>query len=404
MSDASSPLPPSSRRQGAGTLVFATLVLCSAFGEVSTGLLVPALPRLGDLFGASPARVQLTLVAFAVAFATGQLAFGPFSDRRGRRTALRIGAGLTLAGSLAAALAGDLASVVAARSVQGLGAAAGYVVARAMVRDLYGAEGAAKAMALLFALMSACFLLAPLVGGALLAVAGWRAGFAAATAAAAVWLLSALFVMPETAGPRPGPGGAPVHRVYLGLFASRGFLANMIAHAVAYAGLYCFVAGAPFLMIEGRGLEPARYGALAALAMSGFFAGAMAARLAIPRWGRERTVVVSLAIMLAAPAVLVGAGLVGLDSTPAITALQFAVWFGGGLLAPNTAAGVMAAHPTAAGAAAAVLGFVQMLAAAAAVSIQGLIYDGTVFPMAGLQVALGIVALGSWRRLGRAGV
>jgi DHA1 family bicyclomycin/chloramphenicol resistance-like MFS transporter len=191
-----------------------------------------------------------------------------------------------------------------------------------------------------------------------------------------------------------------VHRVYLGLFGHRGFLANMIAHAIAYASLYCFVAGAPFLMIDGRGLEPASYGALAASAMSGFFAGAMAARLAIPRWGRERTILVSLAIMLAAPAMLVGAGFAGLDSTAAITALQFAVWFGGGLLAPNTAAGVMAAHPTAAGAAAAVLGFVQMLAAAAAASIQGLIYDGTVFPMAGLQVGLGIGALASWKWLG----
>jgi len=400
MPDASPSLPPGARPLGAGALVFATLVLCSAFGEVSTGLLVPAMPTLGDLFGASPATVQLTLVAFAVAFATGQLVFGPLSDRRGRRTALLIGAGLTLAGSLAAATAGDLPTIVAARAIQGFGAASGYVVARAIVRDVYGAEGSARAMALLFALMAACFLLAPLLGGALLDLAGWRAGFAAAALAAAAWLASALFVMPETVTERPGPRAEAVHRVYLGLFGHRGFLAYMIVHAVAYAGLYCFVAGAPFLFIEGRGLAPSSYGALAALAMSGFLAGAMAARVVIPRWGRDRSISVSLAIMLGAPAALVGLGLAGIASTPAVAGLQFACWFGGGLLAPNTASGVMTSHPKAAGAAAAVLGFVQMLAAAAAASVQGLIYDGTVFPMAGLQLVLGVAALTVWRRLG----
>jgi DHA1 family bicyclomycin/chloramphenicol resistance-like MFS transporter len=399
VTDASSDLPPVPRPMGAGTLVFATLVLCSAFGEVSTGLLVPAMPTLGGLFGATPATVQLTIVAFAVAFATGQLVFGPLSDRRGRRTPLLIGAALALAGSLAAAMAGDLWTIVAARSVQGLGAAAGYVVARAIVRDVYGAEGSAAAMALLFALMSACFLLAPLAGGMLLDLAGWRAGFTVAALAAAVWGASAFLIVPETATARPGPGAEAVHRVYLGLFAHRGFLAHMIVHAIAYASLYGFVAGAPFLLIEGRGLAPSGYGALAVLAMSGFFTGAMAVRIAIPRWGRDRAIAVSLAIMLAAPAVLVGAGLMGFDSTPVVIALQFAVWFGGGLLAPNTASGVMMSHPKAAGASAAVLGFVQMLAAAAAALIQGLIYDGTVFPMAGLQLLLGVAAWTVWRRL-----
>ncbi len=380
-----------------GALAFATLVLCSAFGEVSTGLLVPALPILGEVFRAGPATVQLAIVAFAVAFAVGQLVFGPLSDRSGRRGALLIGGALALAGSLAAALAGDLWMIVAARSIQGLGAAAGYVVARAIVRDVYGAEGAAGAMALLFALMSACFLLAPLAGGLLQDFGGWRTGFAAAAIAATAWLVSAFLIMPETGTNRPRPGTEAVHRVYLRLFRHSGFLVYMKLHAIGYAGLYCFVAGAPFLLIEGRGLAPSGYGALAALAMSGFLAGAMTARIAIPRLGRTRTISVSLAIMLAAPAALLGAGFLGYDSTPAITALQFAVWFGGGLLAPNTAAGVMMAHPNAAGAAAAALGFVQMLAAAAAALIQGLIYDGTVFPMAGLQLLLAVTAWTVWR-------
>ena len=157
-------LAPRSRGE-AGVLVFATLVLCAAFGEVATGLVVPAMPALGEIYDRTPATIQLTIVSFAVMFAVGQLFFGPFSDHRGRRTALLIGAALTLAGSAAAAMADSVWVIVAGRAIQGLGAASGYVVSRAIVRDIYGAEGSARALAILFALMAASFLAAPLVGG-----------------------------------------------------------------------------------------------------------------------------------------------------------------------------------------------------------------------------------------------
>ena len=148
-------------REGAGVLVFATLVLCTSFGEVATGLIVPAMPALGDVFQRSPGTIQLTIVSFAVMFALGQLFFGPFSDRRGRRTALLIGAVLTLAGSAIAAMADSIWVIVLGRAIQGLGGASGYVVSRAIVRDIYGADGAPKAMAALFALMAASFWLRP---------------------------------------------------------------------------------------------------------------------------------------------------------------------------------------------------------------------------------------------------
>ncbi len=387
--------PPGS----AGVLVFATLVLCAAFGEAATGLVVPAMPALGELFGKPPATIQLTIVSFAVMFAVGQLVFGPYSDRKGRRTALLIGAVLTLAGSGAAAMADNFWLIVAGRAIQGLGAASGYVVSRAIVRDIYGAEGSAKAMALLFALMSASFLGAPLVGGALLEIASWRAGFVFAFAAALVWLASTILIMPETRVAAPASETKAIPVVYLGLFRHRGFLGFMITHSIAYAGLYCFVAGAPYFFIDSLEMKPSSYGVIAAIAISGFFVGSTAARYAIPRWGMQRCVKVSLLIMLCAPAMLFGFGLVDWLPVPVVVATQFAFWFGGGFLAPNTAAGVMMSHPRAAGAAAAVLGFVQMCAAAAVASMQGLIYDGTVFPMAGMQLVLGLAALSVWARL-----
>ena len=385
----------------AGVLVFATLVLCAAFGEVATGLIVPAMPALGEIYNKTPGTIQLTIGAFAVMFAAGQLFFGPFSDRKGRRTALLVGAGLTLAGSAIAATADSFSVIIVGRAIQGLGAASGYVVSRAIVRDIYGAEGSAKAMSILFALMAASFLAAPLVGGALLDLASWRAGFVFASAAALIWLASTIFIMPETGTAAPASETQAIHIVYLGLFRHRGFLAFMLTHSVGYAGLYCFVAGAPYFFIESLHIRPSSYGAIAAIVLSGFLVGSTAARYAIPRWGMKRVIPVSLAIMLGASAMLVGLGLLGWLPTPLIVVLGFAYWFGGGFLAPNTAAGVMMSHPKAAGAAAAVLGFVQMCAAAAVALVQGLIYDGTVFPMVGMQLLLSLITWIIWNRLQR---
>jgi DHA1 family bicyclomycin/chloramphenicol resistance-like MFS transporter len=393
----SSPKPPGS----AGVLVFATLVLYAAFGEVATGLLVPAMPALGEIYNKTPGTVQLTIGAFAVMFAVGQLFFGPFSDRRGRRTALLIGAVLTLVGSVIAATADGFWMIIVGRAIQGLGAASGYVVSRAIVRDIYGAEGSAKAMAILFALMAGSFMAAPLVGGALLDLAGWRACFVFVSAAALIWLVSTIFIMPETGTAAPASETQPIHIVYLGLFRHRGFLAFMLTHSVGYAGLYCFVAGAPYFFIESLNITPSSYGVIAAIVLSGFLVGSTAARYAIPLWGMKWVITVSLAVMLGASAILVGLGLLGWLPTPVIVVLGFAYWFGGGFLAPNTAAGVMMSHPKAAGAAAAVLGFVQMCAAAAVSLLQGLIYDGTVFPMVGMQLFLGVAAWIIWSRLRR---
>ena len=386
---------------GAGQLVFATLVLCVAFGEIATGLFVPAMPALGEIYNQPPGTVQLTLVSFAILFGAGQLFFGPFSDRRGRRAALLIGAGLTLAGSATAAAADGIWVIIVGRAIQGLGAASGYVVARAIVRDIYGAEGSAKAMATLFALMIASFAAAPLVGGALLDLASWRAGFVFAAAVGLVWLASAIFIMPETRTATPASERQAIHLVYLGLFRHRGFLCFMITHSLLHGSMYCFIAGAPYYFIDSLGLDPISYGVIAAAVISGSLIGSTGARHAIPRWGMQRVIPVSLAILVCASGTLVGLSLLGWAPLPALVAVQFVYWFGGGLLAPNTAAGVMMSQAKAAGAAAAVLGFFQMCAAAAVSLWQGLAYDGTVFPIIGTQLVLVIAAWVVWHRLRR---
>ncbi|MEM9106977.1 MAG: multidrug effflux MFS transporter [Pseudomonadota bacterium] len=386
---------------GKGVLVFSTLVLCVSFGEVATGLVVPALPTLGAIFDRPPEAVQLVLVSFAVTFAIGQLFFGSFSDRHGRRITLLIGAALTIIGSALSALAETFWLVVLGRAIQGLGAASGIVVSRAMVRDIYGAEGASKALAVLFALMAASFLTAPLVGGALIDFASWQAGFLFAAALGLAWLVSTLTIMPETRPRTSAPEREPGYAVYLGLFRHRDFLAYMLPHSLGYAGIYAFVAGAPFLFIDSFGMSPTRFGLIAAMIMAGFLVGSSAARIAIPRWGMSRVIQASLVIMLAAPGLIVGLALLNWLPVSVLLVIQFIYWFGAGFLAPNTVAGVMMSHPAAAGAAAALLGFIQLCAAAAVSLLQGVMYNGSLYPMIGTQLLLGFAAWLAWRRLAR---
>ncbi len=401
LTDADRRTSVSSQSRSASVLVFAVLVLCSSFGEVATGLIVPAMPALGEIYNKTPGTIQLTIVSFAVSFGVGQLFFGPLSDRKGRRAALILGASLTLVGSATAAMADDVSLIIIGRAVQGFGAASGNVVARAIVRDIYGADGSAKAMATLFALMSGAILAAPMVGGVLLDLSSWRAAFVLTSVAALVWLVLIVLVMPETRTTTKGQETEKetIQSIYFGLFRHRGFLAFMITQALGYAGLYCFIAGAPYLFIEGFGFTPTNYGVIAAIVMSGFLIGSIAARYAIPKWGMNWVIVTSLAIMLGASMILIGLGLLGWLPALIIAALEYVFWFGVGLLIPNTAAGVMMSHPNVAGAAAAFLGFTQMCTAAAISLLQGLIYDGTVFPMLTTQLALGAVAWAVWHCL-----
>ena len=401
MSKISGPHSSSANKRERKILVFSTLIICAAFGEVSTGLIVPAMPTLGELFAKSPGVIQLTITCFAIMFAGGQLFFGPFSDLRGRRTALTIGAFLTVLGSLLATVADSFWLIVLGRAIQGLGASSGYVIARAIIRDLYGAEESAKAMAVLFAFMSASFLIAPLIGGNLIDIANWRSGFFLATCIAFIWLILNLFIMPETKMIKDHFNLSKVVLVYLDLFKHFGFLAFMLTHSIAYAGLYCFVSGGPYVFIESLSITPANYGIIAALIMSGFFIGSSAARYAIPVLGMKTVILISLGLMIIAPGIMVALVYREWLDMVLIIPLGFLYWFGAGFLAPNTAAGVMMSHPDAAGAAAAVLGFSRMCLAGIVSLLQGLIYSGSLMTVVGMQFLLGLLTLVIWGTLVR---
>src|SRR5690349_5338040 len=145
----------------------ALLALLTAFGPVSTDMYLPSLPDIGRVLSASPAEVQLTLSAYLIGFAIGQITYGPFSDRYGRRPVLLIALALFCAGSLVCAVSPRIDVLIAARTLQALGGAGAIVIARAIVRDLYAGARAGRELSLMGSIMAIAPIVAPLIGGVL---------------------------------------------------------------------------------------------------------------------------------------------------------------------------------------------------------------------------------------------
>ncbi|MBV8166759.1 MAG: MFS transporter, partial [Alphaproteobacteria bacterium] len=163
-------------------LLLLALGVLTAMAPMATDMYLPGMPSIAADLGGTPSQAQLTLSAFFFGFGGGQLLYGPVADRFGRRPPLLVGLTLFTAASFGCALANDVGTLIVLRFIEALGGSAGPVLARAAVRDLYGGDRAARVLSTLVLIMGAAPLFAPLVGGQLLLIAGWRAIFLALSA------------------------------------------------------------------------------------------------------------------------------------------------------------------------------------------------------------------------------
>ncbi|MGO4837121.1 MFS transporter, partial [Rhizobiaceae sp. 2RAB30] len=157
--------------------LLATLSALMGFASISTDLYLPAMPAMGASLGADPGQIEFTISGFLVGFSLGQLFWGAISDKYGRRVPIALGMILFIIGSAGCAMSQSIDAVITWRVVQALGACAGVVLSRAMVRDLYEGPRAAQMLSGLMAVMAIAPILGPIVGGQIAALAGWRAIF-----------------------------------------------------------------------------------------------------------------------------------------------------------------------------------------------------------------------------------
>ena len=381
-------------------LVSVLLTLAVALGPMSTDFYLPSLPALVDYFATDVASVQLTLSVFLAGFAAGQLIYGPLSDRYGRRPVMLAGVAIFTLASVACMLATSIEMLIAARLVQAIGACAGPVLGRAVVRDVYGREGAARMLALIGAAMALAPLIGPIVAGYLTVWFGWRSNFLVLTVYGAVILFGILTALAETNAHRgEATSLARMLRNYRDFLRSRVWLGYVLCNSATYAGLFAFISGSSFVFIKVLGLPPHLYGVCFAAAVTGYIAGTIYSARMVMRLGIERMVLTGAAICALAGLAMAGLAFGGIETVWSVLGPMMLFCVGVGLVMPNSIAGAIGPFPTMAGAASALLGFTQMTIAAAVGIGVGAAFDGTARPMAVTIALTGVAALTAHRLL-----
>ena len=335
----------------------------TAVTALSIDMSLPAQPALARAFDVPESTAQLTLSLFLVGFAAAQLITGYLSDVLGRRRVMLGGLVLFTLAALACAAAPTIELLLACRVLQGIGAAAAPVVARAMVRDTQPGAQAARLLSTMLAALAIAPMVAPVIGGALLGAFGWRAIFAMLAVCGVTLLVIAATTLVETLPPEKRSAHRFVHS-FRRFFSTPGTRLPMFVSCASFAGQFAYISDSPFVLIEGYGVSEAHYGfyfgATALALMVGSLGGG-----AMLRAGRSPRAMLALgATLLVAGGVLVvvgtraGLGVVGF-------LVPMLVYFLGiGLASPSATALAMEPVPEIAGTASAAIGSLQMIAGA----------------------------------------
>ena len=238
------------------------LGLVAALAPLSIDMYLPSFPTIAVEFGATAAQIQLTLSGYMIGFTLGQLAYGPLSDRFGRKYVLLSGITLYVAMTILCATAGDAETLATYRFFQAIGGGAGTVLSRAIIRDRYDGAQMAKVMTLMLTIILFAPMIAPVIGGYVLVWFGWRAVFWTLVIFGAAAILVILFGIRESLPPerRTTPGVRPVLRGYAAVLTHREAIGYVLAGGITFGALFAFLSGAPFVFIEYYGVAPEHLG------------------------------------------------------------------------------------------------------------------------------------------------
>jgi DHA1 family bicyclomycin/chloramphenicol resistance-like MFS transporter len=372
------------------------LIALTSIGPTTLNVVVPALPQMANRLASDAATIQLAVTVYLLALAAGQLVMGPLSDRFGRRPVLLAGLTLTAAASILAIVVGTITSLIAARVLQAIGASAGIVVSRAIIRDLFDKNRGAAMMGLVATVMVVVPTLGPLIGGLLETGFGWEAifWFTAVTSAAVVaW---AAIALPETRGLNAPAGGRQGFlRDLANLTTSAKFGGYVCAGAFGSSTFFAFLGAGPPIIITMMGRSAAEYGVWFAFSSIGYMAGNFGASRLATRYGIDRMIWLGIGFEA------IGVGLTAILVTFAMAwgpiilfGPQLIVNFGNGLMLPGAISGAVSVRTQAAGTAAGIIGFTQMAVGAAVTQYAGtlLAESPTAAPLALIVIVL-LVAL-----------
>lgn len=375
-------------------MLVANLLAQIAFGLLAMTICLPSMQEWGAIFSADQSLVQLTFSAYVLTFGGLQLVYGPLSDRHGRKPLLLLGLAVAGTGSLLAALSPDLPSLIAARLLQGAGSAAGMVVGRSMVQDLFQGPQRTRVMAYIGMTMGLCPPLATVVGGQLHVVFGWQANFLLVAAMAAALFVASWRGLPEPATAQPAPGRwlSDMLSGYSRLAREPGFLLYVTVMSFSTATFYAFLAGAP-IVLRSYGVGPAGVGWYIMWVPVAYVLGNYLTSRLIQSLGERSLMLLGQVAALAGLACMLALGLGGVNHPLAFSVPLMLLGIGHGLLVPTSLASTVGLVPALAGTAAAMAGLVQQLMGAVGGYSVGLVpHEGSV-NLGWLMLGFTLVAL-----------
>ena len=364
--------------------VVIALVVLIGVQPLANELYLPALPALPQAFGTTINIVQFTISIYIACFGICQLFFGPVSDRFGRKPVMMGGLALYTAASIAAIYSPGIGWFIFFRALQGMAIAACLTSGRAMIRDLYSPTEGAHVMARAVAWMSLFPLLCPLLGGVLTTYYGWEGAFITLSLFGVLGLTYIILHIPETLA-RSNPDAlrlVPLFRIYRSIAQNPVFWIYTAVAGFTFAGLYSFISGAPYVLIEVFGLSRIQYGVVLSLTVTGLLFGSMCGHRIIPQMGIKRTLRLAGFVSLTSCIMMAGFALAGYHHVITLMLPYFVFVFAHGIHQPCGQVGAVGPFPEKAGSAAALSGFMVVPLAFATSHWIGWSYNHTMVPLA----------------------
>lgn len=358
----------------------------------STDMYLPAFPAIEASLGAPAGSAQLTLATWFAGLAVGQITQGTLADRYGRRAPLLAGFIIYTAACVGCALAPDIFWLSVFRAISALGASAGAVIPRAVVRDLADGHAAARMQAKLMLVMAAAPILAPTVGGILLTFWSWRAIFWVFSVYGLICIVLVAWKLPETlpVEGRQRLGMTALLARYLYILRERSFFTHAMLGGFGMFCLFAHISSSSPVFIRGYGFSPQQFGyVFGACAVGLIICGQISPRL-LPRYGAHGVVRIGSTSLVLATLTLVVISFLRLDS-PAVL-LPPLIWAVAslGFISPNAAVGALSRHAAHAGAASALMGTLMFTMGAMSGLLGSLFTDGTPRGMTALMLAAAI--------------
>ncbi|MFF7067452.1 multidrug effflux MFS transporter [Streptomyces pseudovenezuelae] len=390
--------PPAAAVRRTGLLVTLLLGGLTATPPLAMDMYLPSLPEVTDSLRAPAATVQLTLTACLLGMALGQLVVGPMSDRWGRRRPLLAGLLVYVVATALCAVAPTVEFLVGFRLVQGLAGAAGIVIARAVVRDLYDGVAMARFFSTLMLIGGVAPIVAPLIGGQILRVTDWRGVFVVLTVIGALLATLVWVKLPETLPTAERHTGGVVDALHSmrRLLADLPFTGYMLTGGFAFAALFAYISASPFVVQEIYGASPQTFSLLFGVNSVGLVVvGQINGKVLVGRVGLDRVLGVGLLVVTAAAAalLLMTTGVFGEVGLFPVAAGLFVLMSAMGVTLPNAQSLALLRTKHSAGSASALLGTSSFLIGAVASPLVGMAGEDTAVPMAVVQLAAALVAL-----------